>query len=67
MNPGMPGADDLTLADVQREFAAWEFWQGPSGTYYGRRPGRPRRHRADMQARHPRSLRDQILTLKADQ
>lgn len=50
-----------TLADVQREFPAYECWHGASGLYYARRPGRPRRHKADATGEDPRDLRDQII------
>ncbi len=53
--------DEPTLADVQREFPGWEAWRGVSGLYYARRPGRPRRHGADVQGEDPRDLRDQII------
>jgi hypothetical protein len=56
------GADgEPTLADVQLEFCGWECWRGVSGLYYGRQPGRPRRHRAKVQGEDPRDLRDQII------
>ena len=52
-----------TLADVQREFPAYECWRGASGLYYARKPGPPgqRQHRATAQGEDPRDLRDMII------
>jgi hypothetical protein len=50
-----------TLADVQREFYGWECRKEVSGLYYARRPGRPGRHKVDVQGEDPRDLRDQIV------
>lgn len=57
--------DEPTLADVQREFPGWEVWRGISERCYGRMPGRPRRHRADVEGEDPRDLRDSIVRHKA--
>jgi hypothetical protein len=54
-----------TLADVQHEFPFYECWRATSGLYYARRPGRPRRHKADAIGEDPRDLRDQIIRHKA--
>ena len=61
MNEWTGSDGEPTLADVQREFYGWECWRGPSGLYYARRPGRPRRHRALVQGEDPYDLRNQIL------
>jgi hypothetical protein len=55
-----PG-DEPTLADVAREFPGFECWRGPSGLYYARRPGRPRRHKADAVGEDPWDLRNMIV------
>jgi hypothetical protein len=56
------GADgEPTLADVRREFPGYEYWCGASGLFYARRPGRPRRHKADALGESPRDLRNQII------
>jgi hypothetical protein len=54
-----------TLADVQREFG-WECWRGVSGLYYARRPGRPRRHKADAVGEDPLDLRHMIIRAKSE-
>ena len=53
--------DEPTLSDVQREFPRWECWRGPSGLYYARRAGRPRRHSANVTGEDPLDLRDMII------
>lgn len=53
--------DEPTLADVQREFPGYECWRGVSGLYYARRPGRPRRHKADAVGEDPWALRAEII------
>jgi hypothetical protein len=61
--PRWSGPDgEPTLADVQREFTAYECWRGVSGLVYARLHGRPR---ADVQGEDPRDLRDQIIRHKA--
>lgn len=54
----------LTLTSIQREFPGWECWQGTSGRYYARRAGRPRRHKADVQADSLAGLRLEILRVR---
>jgi len=59
---GHTGPDgEPTLADVQREFPGYECWRGVSGLYYARRPGRPRRHKADAVGEDPWALRGEII------
>jgi hypothetical protein len=53
-----------TLADVERE-SGWECWRGVSGLYYARRPGQPRRHKADAVGEDPLDLRDMIIRAKS--
>jgi hypothetical protein len=55
-----------TLADVQREYPGWECWRGVSGLYYARRPGRPRRHKADAMGEDPSDLRDMIIRARSE-
>jgi hypothetical protein len=61
MNEWAGTEDEPTLADVQRDYPGWECWRGVSGLYYARRPGRPRRHKAEAVGEDPGDLRDMIV------